>query len=176
MNKTTVTKNHDPVRRWGCAAFIIYCMVIIAGLMILLVSLCGCTRTVYTPVESVRTDTLTHVVTKHDTVTDTERVFVTDSRYDSVAPILDSLNRVIGYDRYHFREVTKMTDKERQRLVSIIDSLSAVSADTIREPYPVERPLSRWEQTKMDFGGAAIGGLVIALCIAVVWLIKRFRK
>lgn len=171
-----MTPDHDPVRRWGCAAFIVYCMVIIAGLMILLVSLCGCTRTVYTPVESVRTDTLTHVVTKHDTVTDTERVFVTDSRYDSVAPILDSLNRVIGYDRYHFREVTKMTNKERRRLVSIIDSLHAVSADTIREPYPVERPLSRWEQTKMDFGGFALGGVAVVLCAIVVWLIRKFKR
>lgn len=170
------TADYDPMRRWGCAALVALWLLAASCIMLLCMCLGSCSRTVYTPVESVRTDTVTHIVAAHDTVRDMERIFVTDSRYDSVAPILDSLNRVIGYDRYHFREVTKMTDKERQRLVSIIDSLSAVSADTIREPYPVERSLTRWEQTKMDLGGVALGGVAVALCIAVIWLIRKFRK
>ncbi len=43
-------------------------------------------------------------------------------------------------------------------------------------PYPVEKALTQWEQTKMDFGGMAIGGTAIALCVAVMWLIKKFRR
>lgn len=43
-------------------------------------------------------------------------------------------------------------------------------------PYPVERKLSWWEQTKLDFGGFSLGGLLAVLAVAVVWLIKKFRK
>ena len=43
-------------------------------------------------------------------------------------------------------------------------------------PYPVERELSRWERIKMDFGGAALGVVGALLVVAVVWLVKKFRK
>lgn len=61
-------------------------------------------------------------------------------------------------------------------------------ADTIREkeyvevpvetpvPYPVERKLTRWEQLKMDFGGMAIGAVIVAIAIAVIWMARRFRR
>lgn len=156
----------------------------VAALLICLaieVFLGGCSRKVYVPVESttVRTDTVTHYINNTDSVTVIEHVYETDTRYDSIAPILDSLNRVIGWDRWHFRESTKMNDREINRLQSLADSLRAVRMDSIDRPvpYPVERELSRWEKVKMDFGGMAIGGLgVIALAVAVVWLVKRNRK
>ena len=141
-------------RRWGCAAFIVYCMVIIAGLMMLLVSLCGCTRTVYTPVESVRTEYRDRDVERvtTDTVRDTRLVWV---RGDTVVDIRDRWHRSTEY---------------------IHDTCYIERNDTIRVPYPVERPLNRWEQTKMDLGGFALGGVAVALCIAAVWLIRKFRK
>ena len=43
-------------------------------------------------------------------------------------------------------------------------------------PYPVERELSRWEAIKMDFGGFALGAVGVVVCVAVIWLIKKFRK
>lgn len=43
-------------------------------------------------------------------------------------------------------------------------------------PYPVERELSRWEAIKMDFGGVALGAVAAVICVAVVWLVKKFRK
>lgn len=140
----------------------------------------GCSRKVYVPVEktTVRTDTVTHYINSTDSVTLIERIYESDTRYDSIAPILDSLNRVIGWDRWHFRESTKLNDRETERLQSLVDSLRAVKRDSVDRPvpYPVERPLTKWEQTKMDFGGFALGGVAVALCIAVVWLIKKFRK
>lgn len=152
----------------------------IALLICLLVLATGCTRKVYVPVENttVKTDTVTHYINNTDSVTVIERVYESDTRYDSIAPILDSLNRVIGWDRYHFRESTKKDSREMQRMQALVDSLKAVKRDSVEKPvlYPVERELSRWERAKMDFGGMAIGALVIALCLAVAWLIKKFRK
>lgn len=141
-------------RRRGCLGIIAFNALMWAALIWLLVSLCGCTTTKYAPVESVRTEyrdrDVEHVVT--DTVHHNRFVFV---KGDTVIDWRDRWHRSTEY---------------------VHDTCYVELRDTIREPYPVERPLSRWEQTKMDFGGAAIGGLVIALCIAVVWLFKKFRK
>ncbi|MGM9863668.1 MAG: hypothetical protein ACI305_05345 [Lepagella sp.] len=142
--------------------------------------LCACSRKVYVPVQNDarHTDTVKHYINNTDSVTVIERIYEADTRYDSIAPILDSLNRVIGWDRYHFRESTKKDSREIQRMQSLVDSLKSARVDSVERqvPYPVERSLTKWEQTKMDFGGVALGGVVIAVCIAVVWLIRKFRK
>lgn len=143
----------------------------------------GCTSTKYIPVESVtsRTDTVYSVKVRVDSVKSIERVYETDNRYDSVAPILDSLNRVIGWDRYHFREVTKINHRETERLKAQVDSLTKVAEkkDSVAVPYPVERPLTKWERTKMDFGGMAIGGtatLTVVVIALAVWLVRTKRR
>lgn len=140
----------------------------------------GCTKRVYIPVENttVRTDTVTRYLSSTDSVTVIERVYESDTRYDSIAPILDSLGRVIGMDRYHFRETTKKDSREIARLQSLVDSLRAVKRDSVDRPvpYPVERKLTKWEQTKMDFGGVFLGGMIAAVLTAViVWIVKRKR-
>lgn len=121
-------------------------------------ALSGCTRTVYTPVESVsmRSDT----------------VRVLTQRVDSVV-MRDSVAVYINGDTVR---ITQYRDRYRDRLR--VDTLYRSVTDTLRVsvPYPIERQLSKWEQTKMDFGGMAIGALVIAVCAAVVWLVRSFRK
>lgn len=150
------------------------------ALLAILILAGGCSRKVYVPVEhtEIRTDTVTRHINNTDSVTVIERIYESDARYDSIAPILDSLGRVICFDRWHFRQTIQNNSREMERLQSLVDSLRAVSNDSIEKPvpYPVERELTKWEQTKMDFGGIAIGVFVAASCIAVVWLIKKFRK
>ncbi len=168
--------NHEPIlTRLGTILSIV-------ALAMMLLMLAGCSpKTLYVPIEKhVRhTDTLTRHITVTDSVTVIERVYESDTRYDSVAPILDSLNRVIGWDRYHFRDRTKMDELRIAGMQHEIDSLRNVKADTVREkvpvPYPVERPLTKWERTKMELGGWAFGSLVVAV-IAVVWLIFKKRQ
>ena len=121
----------------------------------LLCSLFGsCTTTKYVPVESVRTEYRDRDVERlvADTVHNTRLVWV---KGDTVVDI---------------------REKERIRRVELHDTCYIERTDTIRQPYPVERSLSRWEQTKMDFGGFALGGIAVVLCIAVVWLIRKFRR
>lgn len=56
----------------------------------------------------------------------------------------------------------------------------SVRVDSIRVPYPVERPLSRWDRLKLEVGGIAIGALGLTLLAVatyiVVWLAKRDRN
>lgn len=130
----------------------------IALLICLLVLATGCSRKVYVPVESVvsRTDTIYSAKVRVDSVIMRDSVAV----FQKGDTVLITKYR----DRYRVKE---LTDTVYQ---------SAIDSVKISVPYPVERELSRWERTKMDFGGMAIGALVIALCAAVAWLIKKFRK
>ncbi len=129
-----------------------------ALLICLLVLATGCSRKVYVPVESVvsRTDTIHSAKVRVDSVIMRDSVAV----FQKGDTVLITKYR----DRYRVKE---LTDTVYQ---------SAIDSVKVSVPYPVERELSRWERTKMDFGGMAIGALVIALCVAVVWLIKKFRK
>ncbi|MDE7116238.1 MAG: hypothetical protein K2O56_07415 [Muribaculaceae bacterium] len=114
----------------------------------------GCSRKVYVPLETVRTEK--DMVTRW--LTDT--VIQNDTRF-----IFVKGDTVIDW-----------RDRWRERIKEVHDTCYIERTDTVRVPVPVERELSRWEQTKMDFGGAAIGATVVVLCIAVIWLIKKFRK
>lgn len=146
--------------------------------LLLCMALGGCSRKVYVPVEKreSHTDTLYQERVRVDSVHSIERIYERGTRYDSIAPILDSLDRVIGWDRYHFREVTKMNDREVNRLQSLVDSLRALRVDSIDRPvpYPVERELSRREKIKMDFGGLGFVLLGVAAAGASVLLGFRF--
>lgn len=130
----------------------------IALFICLLVLATGCSRKVYVPVESVvsRTDTIYSAKVRVDSVIMRDSVAV----FQKGDTVLITKYR----DRYRVKE---LTDTVYQ---------SAIDSVKVSVPYPVERELSRWERTKMDFGGMAIGALVIALCVAVAWLIKKFRK
>lgn len=144
-------KHYDPARRWGCVT--VMTLWILAAAL-LCVSLCGCAPTKYVPVETVRTEYRDRDVERlvTDTVRDTRLIVV---RGDTVVDIRD---------RWH-----------TQRL-EVHDTICIVRTDSAQVPYPVERQLSRWEQAKMDLGGIAIGGVGVILCIAVVWLARKFRK
>lgn len=130
----------------------------IALFICLLVLATGCSRKVYVPVESV--------------VSRTDTIYSAKVRVDSVI-MRDS---VAVFQKGDTVTITKYRDRYRVKELTDTVYQSAIDSVKISVPYPVERELSRWERTKMDFGGMAIGALVIALCAAVAWLIKKFRK
>lgn len=163
---------------------------ILIGVTILLFS--SCTTTKYVPVETVRTE-----YREADTTAIYNRLLKLfessrekETRSDS---LVDRLKETVilkenGDTARHDREriVYRATahEKELERKVlqqdSVINALtlqlSSIKSDSTPMPYPVEKPLTKWQQTKMDLGGIAIGAIVVVLCIAVVWLIRKFRK
>lgn len=166
---------------------------IAAGVILLLLQLlCGCTTTRYVPVESVRTE-----YREADTTAIYERLLrlfesrrEKETRSDSLIDrtketvVLTANGDTARHDRERVVYVSSKHERELEHRVTEQDSvinalrtqLSSVKADSIPVPYPVEKPLTRWQQTKMDFGGMAMGGVAIAVCFAVVWLIRKFRK
>lgn len=118
--------------------------------------LAGCAR--YVPRETVHTEYR-------------DRVQV-QTHIDSVFQ-RDSISVFINGDTVR---IEKWRDRIKYRDREVHDTLIQVKRDSVAVPYPVERKLSRWEQTKMDYGGVALGVLITAVCVAVLWLIRRFRK
>lgn len=47
-----------------------------------------------------------------------------------------------------------------------------MKSDSIRVPYPVEKKLSKWQQLRLDFGGWAMGGTVVAIVLIIIWLVR----
>lgn len=120
--------------------------------------LCGCSRQIYVPVESVsvRTDTVYSAKVRVDSV-----IF-----RDSVAVIQrgDTVFLTKYRDRYRVKE---HTDTVYQ---SLFDSAK------VEIPVSVERKLTRWERVKMDAGGIAIGvgvALLMTVIALVIWLIRE---
>ncbi|MDE7441199.1 MAG: hypothetical protein K2M69_03430 [Muribaculaceae bacterium] len=161
-------------------------------LFILLAMLSSCRSvTRYVPVEMVRTE-----YREADSSTLEQRAKalleklrmkrnISDSMIDRSreSVVLDMNGDTVKIEKTRYVYVSTKHEKELEREVAEQDSiikdlrcrLSAERVDSIRVPYPVERELTKWEQTKMDFGGLAIVLLVVA-CVAVVWLIKRNKK
>ena len=124
-----------------------------AGILWLAVTaLSGCTRTVYTPVPAVSTEKEDVSKWRVDTVIDSDTVRIVE-RGDTV-----------------FLSSTQW----RWRIKEVHDTVSFVRTDSVPVPYPVERKLSRWEQTKQDWG-IAITAVAAIISIAVVWLAKKMR-
>lgn len=144
----------DSLKRFGCLGALAINVLVWCVLVWVIVTLCGCSQTRYVPVESVRTEYKDREVERiiADTITSTRFVWV---KGDTIVDI---------------------REKERIHRIEIHDTCFIERHDSIAVPYPVERKLTWWQQTKMDLGGIAIGALAFAICSAVFWLILKFRK
>ena len=70
----------------------------------------------------------------------------------------------------------RSVEKRAREAAALGARLESVSADSVAEPYPVERELSRWEQVNMDTGGVALGVLGLAVVALGVWGLVRIKK
>lgn len=143
---------------WALAeTLLIFALSLLIGAVI--TALCSCTRKVYVPTETVRTEYRDKVV---------ESLLV-----DTVS-LRDSVSVYVNGDTVR---ITKFRDRWRTRIVERHDTCTVTKTDSVQVPVQVERKLTKWEQTKMDFGGMAIGGFCAVAVLAVaVWIIKRKRR
>lgn len=136
--------------------------VIVAYMLLVMVALLlsgGCTRKVYVPTE--------HTVYKTDTVYEAALRVDSVIQRDSVAVVQKGDTVLIT--RY----------RDRYRVKERSDTVYKAKTDSVRvrEPYPVERELTKWEQTKMNFGGMFLGGLIaVGVAAVIVWIVKRKRR
>ena len=148
MNKTNIEKLVSLLAGffWG----------ILACLLITL--LAGCKTIKYVPVETHTTDTLYQVKTERDSIFQRDSIY----RREWASPTGDT----IYIDRTQWRD--RWRDRWR------VDTLYKSHTDTIAVPYPVEKPLTRWQQFCLDYGKVTTGATVALLLLLIAWAIKRF--
>ena len=85
--------------------------------------------------------------------------------HDSIATVLKADTLVI--ERWHTKYIERL----------ITDTMSVIKTDTMRIPYPVEKPLSWSEKMLIKTGKWASTAIGLALIILVSYiLIKRFSS
>lgn len=149
--------------------------VIIAALL-LSVMLPSCSRVQYVPVQS--TSYVRDSVRMTDSVVMRYKTQTVDSVRvrDSTVIVQDKDGNVIREEHYRETEKYRSLEKEYNELKRKFEALQKEKRDTVRVPYPVERRLDRWQQFKMNVGGAAIVAVVLILMAACLWIFLRIRK
>ncbi len=177
-------------KEWTVKSLEILSGFILALMLILILS--GCSKRVYVPVESVRTEyreaDTTGLYNRIAKLFEArrEREVKSDSVVDRTKEtvVLNERGDTTKHIQTKFVYVASNREKELEQKVSHQDSvisdlrtqLLSVKSDSIPVPYPVEKQLTKWQQAKMDLGGIAMGGLGIVVCFIVIWLIKKFKK
>lgn len=125
-------------------------------LSILLVTLCltSCKTVKFVPVPEYHTLYKTRV----DTVQRWDSIYFRDSVY--VAAKGDTVY------------LTKTHWRERFRNVYHVKADTIMQLDSVRVPYPVAKPLTKWQRWKMDAGGWVMG-VTAALVILVILKVTK---
>lgn len=114
----------------------------------------SCRSVKYVPVETVKTDS----------------VYVNKVQRDSIR-LQDSIFVFVKGDTVR---IEKYKYLYRDRVV--VDTVYKVQCDTIRVPYPVEKPLTRWQKWKLDLGGFAMAAIVITVLVVVGRMVYKLKK
>lgn len=127
-------------------------------LFFVLMSLTGCKTVKFVPVPEYHT----LYKTKVDTVQRWDSVYFRDSVY--IAAKGDTVYLTKTHWREWFRNIYHVkTDTIMQR-------------DSVRVPYPVEKPLTKWQRWKMDLGGWAMGMAVAFVILVIIKVTKIVHK
>ena len=114
----------------------------------------SCRSVKYVPVETVKTDS----------------VYVNKVQRDSIR-LQDSIFVFVKGDTVR---IEKYKYLYRDRVV--VDTVYKVQCDTIREPYPIEKQLTRWQQWKIELGGFAMAAIVITVLLMVGRAIHKLKR
>lgn len=148
---------------------------IIATIAILLFMF-SCRSVQYVPVESVRT--VRDSVVMRDSIVWHERVRERDSvvTRDSVVLVVDASGNVVRTELYRQKEVYRELREEYDRLMAAYKRLEAEKIDSVQVPYPVEKKLTRWQQTKVNYGGWAMGIVFFTILVVVGYMVYKLKK
>ena len=136
----------------------------------------SCRSVKYVPVES-KMETRDSVVVR-DSVVMREVTNYRDSvvTKDSTVLVVDENGNVIRTELYRQKEIYRALQKEYDMLLERYKKLESQKVDTIRVPYPVEKPLTRWQKWKLDLGGFAMAAIVITVLVVVGRMVYKLKK
>lgn len=129
-------------------------LLIVVGWMVLM--LCGCKQVEYVPV---------HIETR-------DSIYLTKMVRDSVfVEVIKDEKAVKGKNGENDTVyVTETIYKYKEKVVA--DTAYIERVDSVEVPYPVEKKLSKWEQTCVNYGGEALV-FSFVLFFVIVWLICK---
>ena len=138
--------------RGCCWMFLVMVLAIILGVLF-----GSCSSVKYVPVVEHHTE----YVTKTDSFIKKDSIFYHDSIY------IHAIGDTVWYEKWH----TKYIDKVRE----VVRTDSFIKRDSVPVPYPVERKLTKWEQTKIDWGGKAIVAIIVVIFITIWLIVEKFK-
>lgn len=150
-----------------------YCFIAMIVILFLSAFFTSCKSIQYVPVETVRTE-YKHTV---DTIKQTDSIF---SEKETIIREADSaLVAKLGLQLKNNEKAILILKRELERQVSNksehhVDTV--IKTDSVQVPYPVERKLSKWEETKMQAGGIAIAVCIAFVIMIIVGLVLKTRK
>lgn len=158
---------HEGLTRDGCAGpmWFMCVLIVVAFLM-------GCKQTEYIPVKEVHTEYVhSHDTVHHHDTTHTERETVIREANKGDSAMLAKY----GIQLRENERLIMFLQKELERVAAVSyehSHDSVMKGDSIPVPYPVEKKLTPWQQTKQDYGGYAL----VAVAGVILWIILRARR
>lgn len=153
---------------------------------LLITLLAGCKSIKYVPVETIKTER----VEVHDTVhvADTVKVIETDSTATTISTLLQKVDSAylahLGIvnappEAWLLHTTTDThtahaTDTQATHSETATHATDSVRIEYRDRPYPVEKPLTRWQQFCLDYGKVTTGATAALLLLLIAWAIKRF--
>ena len=142
-------------------------------MVLTLLSLAGCKTVKFVPVPEYHTLYKTRVdtVQRWDSVRDIQ--WMTVREVDSAQ--LAALGiQIKGLKNALLLERNKLLQKISNEKTHKVDTI--MQRDSIPVPYPVEKPLTKWEQWKMDMGGWAMGLAAVLVILVILKVTKIAHK
>lgn len=146
-------------------------LLIIVGWLVL--CLCGCKQIEYVPVKEVRTVELLQNgmfgANGFRGVDESTKVTI----HDSVVVVVNQQGEEVSRKEWHEKETDREYREKYEELLSMYESLRSEKTDTIQVPYPVEKKLSKWQQTCVNYGGEAIVMCIVLIVGLVIMIVRR---
>ncbi len=122
--------------------------------IIAVLCLFSCRSIKYVPVETVKT----------------EKKYIDRVKRDSIH-VHDSIFVLIKGDTV-FRDRYHIVYKD----MCFRDTTYIHKTDSVQVPYPVEKPLSRWQNFKLQVGGFSIAAIIVVILIVVGKIVYKLKK
>ena len=153
--------------------------IVLAPLMCLLVFFCSC-RTKYVPVEgqkdSIVVEKLVEVQLPPDSAT-IRALLECDENGKVVLAWLDIVNSKNAQAQLTIDSLGNLLAKMKTQPDTVyLPSKEVTVNKEVQVPYPVEKELTKWQQFRMDFGGWAIGIVIITILIVGGRIIYKLKK
>lgn len=178
------------IEEWGKA----FAAAVVAFVLLLLMcAMCGC-KTKYVPMHEYHTETIRSDTAVFNAILRAFRESVRNYQRssDSLTHMLKETTTLTEngdtarHDRIEYIYLSSYKEKEYERIIEeqndsiekLNTRLESVKADSIPVPYPVEKQLTKWKKAKMDFGGIAFGGMIVAVIVIAIlaWMARKRRK